>query len=283
MKIQKATQIILIDPSSTMASIISSPQIPTATFVQTRVATLTDTPMHRTQTVTPNLTETLQSAFNEVDRQFQDSVSSNIAYNAPKTMKLNETITVELLLNPSLSQEQLVTQLVERSDFLTSTAEPGKLVTEQGEEIDVVTSEVIITDRMKAVLRSRKSGAFEIQELHDNADQPVSSVDTTKWRWSVTAKEHGEQILELVVYRLIKYADKEYWREVETYKADINVRVTASQWLGSLDWKWIIGILATALIIPLFFRWYDRTRKIADEQKESTPSKPSKRKPKPRA
>jgi LysM repeat protein len=250
-----------------------------------------------TLTATPNAIQTLQAAFNEVDRQFQESIRANIAYNVPKTMKLEETITIELLLKPSMYQEELATQLVEGNNFLTSTAEagqlatqivvgrgfltstaePGQPVTEHGEEVAVVTGDVIITPRMKAVLRSLKPGAFEIQELHDSAEQPISSMDTTKWRWSVTAKELGEQSLEIEISRLIEQDNNEYWREVEAYRADINVQVTSSQWIKSLDWKWIIGILVTALLIPLFFRWYDRRKKEIDEHKQPKPSKQKRR------
>jgi hypothetical protein len=42
-----------------------------------------------------------------------------------------------------------------------------------------------------------------------------------------------------------------------------------------LDWKWFLGIIVTALLIPLFFRWYDAQRKVVDEPK---PSKPPRRK-----
>jgi len=249
----------------------STPPIPST-------ATPTLTPPANTPTVTRTfipLTETLvalQNAFNDVDKRLRESLKAKIAYAPPRTMELEETVTIELLLNPSSSPQELITQLVERNDLLTSTAEPGQLLTKQGEKVDVVTSEISITDRMKAVLISQKKGAFEIQELHDNADQPISSFDTTKWRWSVTAKEPGEQTLELVIYRLIKYSNEDYWREVESYNSDINVRVGVSQRLKAFDWKWILGIMITALLIPLFFRIYDNRQKKADEPKESKPS-----------
>jgi hypothetical protein len=251
----------------------------------------TTTSVPSTPTETPNALQTLQAAFKEVDEQFQKMFRANIAYNVPKRMELEETIVIELLLKPSLYQEGLATQLVEGNNFLTSTAEagqlatqmveksglvtstakPGQPVTQGGQEVDVVTGNVIITPRMKAVLKSLKTGAFEVQELHDNAEQPISSLEATSWRWSITAKEPGAQTLELVISRLIKQGDNEYWREVEAYRADINVQVTAAQRFRSLDWKWFLGIIVTALLIPLFFRWYDTQRKVVDEPKQSKP------------
>jgi hypothetical protein len=215
---------------------------------------------------TPNPNATLLAALHQIDQQFESSVKSSIAYNVPKTMKVEETIVIELLINPSMSQGQLATLIVERGvDRLPITGEHG--------QVEVVTSEILIQDVMKAVLTSEKPGAFEIQELHDDAKQLITTVDTTKWRWSVTAKEPGEQTLELVLYRLITYTDEEYWREVETYNRNINVEVSTSQWIKSLDWRGIITIFITALLIPIFFRWYDNRKKTTDQQKQSTPSK----------
>ncbi|MGB8983925.1 MAG: SAF domain-containing protein [Anaerolineales bacterium] len=202
-------------------------------------------------------TPSLQDVLKEVDKDLQEVLRSNTAYHVPKTMDVEETVTIELLLNPAMSGEQLTTQLVERSNFLTSTVEADPLITEQGGKIDISSAEVNITDRIKAVLQSPKSDAFDIQRLHDNDEQIVSNVDTTKWRWSVTAKAPGEQDLELTIYRLVKYDGNEYWREVEVYKSAISVHVEPSQRLASIDWNWLIGILVTALLIPLFLRWYD--------------------------
>jgi hypothetical protein len=231
------------------------------TFTAAYIPTTTRTPTSTIPSYTPNPTQTLLASFNEIDIQFQESLKSNIVYIAPETMRLDETVTIELLLNPSLSQEELATQVVKRSGLATSTAEPGKLVTEERGEIVVVASEIEITNRMKAVLISQDPDAFTIQELHDSPEQTISSIDTTKWRWSVTAQEEGTKTLELVIYRLIKYEGQDYWHEVETYKANIIVKVTFGQRLKSLDWKWIIGIIVTLILIPLFWRWYDRRKK----------------------
>ena len=154
---------------------------------------------------------------------------------------MDETVTVELLLNPSLSLEQL-----------------GEQITEGGE---VVTSTIEVTPRMKAELKAQDRDAFDIQPLHDNPEQLVSATQTTQWHWWVTAKKGGLQHLTLVVYRLIKFEGQDYWREVETYRATINVKVTIGQRLLQLDWKWILGILLSAILIPTFWRWVDKRNK----------------------
>lgn len=71
-----------------------------------------------------------------------------------------------------------------------------------------------------------------------------------------------------MLYRYVKYDGEEYWREVETYRSDIAVKVTLLNRLSSFGWYWIAGILGAALLVSAFRRWMiprDRNskRKIA--------------------
>jgi LysM repeat protein len=220
---------------------------------------------------TPNPTQTLQAAYNEVDKQFQSSMKSNIAYNKPESMRIGDTTVIELLLNPSSSEPDLAKQIAEHGEFVTSTAEPAQFFSQYGEEVTIETSSIEITDRMKATLISLDPEAFVVQELHDSPDQVISAVDTTKWRWSITAKVEGTKSLNLIMYRLIKYQDKEYWREVETYKADIVVEVAPVDPTKSVDWKWLIGIILTMIVIPAFWRWFDNRRNTDQPFKKKKP------------
>jgi hypothetical protein len=223
-------------------------------------------------TQAPNPTQTLQAAFEEIDSQFSKSLKGNIAFNKPQQMRRGETASVELILSPSVSESALATQVVQRGGFVTSTAEPNVLIAPNGEKVTVATSQIEITPRMKAVLKSQDSEAFTVTEMHDNAEQVVSSVETTAWRWSVTAKKEGRQTLELVIYQLVKYDGKDYWPEVETYKANILVEVTAVDWLKSLDWKWFAGfIIALVGSVLGVMKWLDERKKKAAENKPSAP------------
>jgi len=171
-------------------------------------------------------------AFDDIDEQFRNTLKSSIAFNRPTEMEQDETAAIELVLNPSMSEAALATQIAQQQ------AEAG---------LAVETGEIEITPRMRARLFSQDENAFTIREMHEDAEQPISLVDTTRWRWAVTARKAGRQTLELIIYRLIKYDGKEFWREVETYKANIEVEVTISSWFQSLDWKWLAG----AILIPL--------------------------------
>ena len=49
----------------------------------------------------------------QIDKALNGSISSSIAYNLPTDMNLDDTVTIELLLNPSLSEGKLVEQVRE--------------------------------------------------------------------------------------------------------------------------------------------------------------------------
>lgn len=208
---------------------------------------------------------TIEAAVEEISDGFREVIRSNIAYNKPERMNKGDTAVIELLINPSLSQFALATDVVERRDLATSTAEAGTLIAPPGGEVSIVTENIDVTDRIKATLISLDPGAFVIQEIHDNAVQVISPENTTIWRWSVTAQVEGTKTLELVLYRLIKYDDVDYWQELETYKADIVVEITPIDRIRSWDWKWITGIIVTMLLIPAFWRWFDNKKKQAPE------------------
>jgi hypothetical protein len=211
----------------------------------------------------------------QVEAELRNALQGNFTYTAPSAMKLVETFTLELLLNPSLSADELATQIVENSGLVTSTSEPGVLLSTSGGEVKVVGSRAEITPLMKAVLIALDPQAFDIQPIHDNEVQVVGKNSTTAWRWLITARKGGIQKLVLVIYRQVKIDNEAYWRSVQAYRAEISVDVSFAQWLASLDWKWIIGVLVTALLIPAFWRWLDR-RINQDEQ--SPPLKRKKKK-----
>jgi hypothetical protein len=193
-------------------------------------------------TVEPGSEEpTIDEQLAKVDEALHQSLQASIAYNAPQTMQLDETITMELLLNPSVEPPGLGAQI----------AEPGQ----------VVTASIEVTARMKAELISRDAEAFFIQPLHNSPEQFISGTETTRWNWDVTAAKGGAQRLTLIIYRLVVVDGVESWRQIETYRSDIDVTVTFGQRLAMLDWKWFAGILISALFIPALWRYMDNRNK----------------------
>lgn len=182
-----------------------------------------------------------------IDAILKQSARASIAYNAPSEMQINETVTIELLLNPSLSEEELKEQVTE----------PGTVQS---------SGDVEITPQMKAEIIPADPEAFAITPLHDDPIQVISGTETTKWSWFLTAKKDGTQKVSIVIYRLVKYENQEDWRVVETYKADIHIRVTLLNRIRSLDWKWIVGTIVALLTISAVWRWYDQRKPKRDSR-----------------
>jgi hypothetical protein len=225
----------------------------------------TATVYNSTDVASPSPTQVLMAVFNEVDSQLRNALNARMAFNKPNQMKKNETTSMELILSPSMSEPMLAAELAERSELATSTADPNLFIAPGGSSASIATSEIEVTPRMKAVLLAADADAFTVKEMHDSAEQVVSTVDTTAWRWSITARKQGRQTLELIIYQLIKYDGKEFWREVETFRTQIVVTVTISDWLEMLDWKWI----ASAILIPLAiatWKWWHAGNKREDEK-----------------
>lgn len=188
--------------------------------------------------------------FANVDKLLRQSVGASLAYNKPDIMDLNETVTIEVLLNPSVPPSEL-----------------GKQITESGA---VTNATVDVTPRMEAYLYSNDALALIVQPLQESPEQLVGETSTARWSWSVKAVESGTHTLTLKMFQLVKYDGKENWQEVDAYKSDIQVKVSFGQILKSLDWKWVLPAVATAVLIPAFWRWYDGRKKNEKTQIEES-------------
>jgi LysM repeat protein len=200
---------------------------------------------------------------------------ANFVYTAPSEIGLDEDFVIVLKLSPSASAREMTEQIVEEGGLIPNTADPQSFMSPEGAAVTMRANVVEITPYMQAVLTPGDRQAFEIQPLHVSAIQKTDPLGVTNWQWLITARKGGPQKLLLVIYRQVNSNDEEHWHMIQTYKADIRVNVTFSKWLSSLDWKWIAGVLVTALLIPGFWRWYDRPKKESEP-----PSKPAARKKK---
>ncbi len=188
----------------------------------------------------PLPTVDLRTQLNQVDAALRRQMTGSIAYNKPESMNLDETAMIELLLNPAVPADELGTQVTEPGSVQTATVE--------------------ITPQMKAVLISPLAEAFTIQPIQDEV-QLISASETTRWSWSVTARESGTQKLLLVISRLVKFEGQDYWREVETYTANIKIDVPFARRISSLDWKWIVSVCLALASMPFIWNWVARRRR----------------------
>jgi hypothetical protein len=197
--------------------------------------------------ITP--TQTSGEDLNAVDNILTKGMVASIAFNAPQAMKLNETAAIELAIDPAISEEKIAQQIEAEGQIQTGT--------------------LLVTPLTKVTLIAQDGQAFDIQPLHDSDIQPVDEHEgTTTWQWQVTAQKGGSQTLTIVVYRLIQFQGQNYWRQVESYRADINVEVAFQQRLFAFDWKWLVGLLLTSIVIPLYMRSLDQRKQTKAKKRK---------------
>jgi uncharacterized repeat protein (TIGR01451 family) len=209
-----------------------------------------------------------QDVFAAEEAALQNLPKASYEFVVPVTLKLNETFQVEFHMSRSLSGPELSTAIVTANALATSTAEAGTLVAPGGPVVRLGGGQVEVTPLMLAELSSENAGAFEIRSLHKNAIQVVDATTTATWLWLITARKEGKQKLIFVISQQAKTNDEAHWHPLETERREVQVNVTLGQRLGSIDWKWILGLLATALLIPAFWRYMDRRKQ------ESAPPPP---------
>jgi hypothetical protein len=176
----------------------------------------------------------LEQELAAISQSQRETVGARTAHNAPSEMQLRKRIKIQLVLNRSLSEEQLKEQVTE----------PGP----------VLTGRVEVTSRVKAELISPDSDAFTIVPITE-VEQPFGNTETTEWLWYVTANKAGPQTLTIVLSRGVKYDNQIDWIKVATYETNINVTGTTLDRLKSAGWIWIAGIFLTLAAIPAVWRW----------------------------
>ncbi len=165
----------------------------------------------------------------EVDKALQQLPKGNITYNAPKSMNLDDTATIELYL----SLNKTVEQLKQRIKY--AGAKVGERIT--------------VSDIMQAELSGTN---FSVNPVTPK-EQAVSSTGTTTWKWEIAPKKEGIHTLHLCLAVVLDVNGKSRSRSIGTYQEDIEVKVTAGQKAIDLfknHWEWLFSVL----LIPLG-RW----------------------------
>jgi hypothetical protein len=170
---------------------------------------------------------------------------ANVVFTTPETMKMEETKVIELLVSPSKSVEELTAKL----------SEPGQ----------AGTGSTKYADRMEAQLTGT---GFTITPISP-AIQPVEPGHVTKWMWQIKPKDGGAQRLDLTLNAVLN--DGKDRSMVETFKRDINIKVSwsqrASSFVGGLkDMQW----LWAAIIVPIagaIYGWWRKKGKKSRRKK----------------
>jgi hypothetical protein len=168
--------------------------------------------------------------------------SANIAFSAPPTMNLHDTVEIQLLLSLKTPIEQLK-QEVEAAGAATGAT-------------------VRVSDRMEA----RLSGSnFAITAITPEK-QAVSSNEATKWTWEVKPGGIGHHSLHLTLTALLNIDGTSTQWAIRTFDATIDVEVAWREQVLSFfkkNWQW----LWATLLVPIFGWLWNRRKAKGSEDK----------------
>ena len=210
----------------------------TSDHVATFSATTSPATTRPTVTGHPQPARPLPGVGGEIDDVIEDLELVNVAFNAPRTMHLNEPVVIQLLLSGGQTVEQLQKELTALGE-------------QEGEQIRA-------SDTMEAQLTGP---GFDIAPVTP-AVQLVSKEAVTEWQWEVEPTKTGERRLHLTLSALIDLGGKDRTYTVRTFERTLVVKVTFGERLETFvgeNWQW----LWTALLIPivgLVLRWRQRRK-----------------------
>jgi hypothetical protein len=175
-----------------------------------------------------------ESSVDLVDKVVRKLEWGSIAFNAPPAMKYHEAQSIELLLSPTLSADELQTQLEEKTG--------------------ADSARVKISNRMEAKLRGT---GFSIEGLSPSI-QAIPSDQTTRWKWNVTPTDYGTQHLYLALSAHIKLAGDDTPFVVKTFERTFDVQITVPQQISAFvqgNWQWLWAAILLPAAGYLWKRW----------------------------
>jgi hypothetical protein len=165
----------------------------------------------------------------QVDSLLAELPLANIAFNAPKTLRVDDTAVIQLLLSGGQSVDELQRQ-----------------ITELGETEGA-------TIKVSDVMEARLTGlGFDIQPITPDR-QIVGGEGVTQWKWEIDPTKTGRQRLHLSLSAVITYKGSQSPRTVRTFERTLSItNVPSSPSRGLRDFvsdNW--QFLLSTLVIPL--------------------------------
>lgn len=182
----------------------------------------------------PQEQETVKTELSPVDLILHTMQLGNIAFNAPTSMDLDETVRIQLLLGIKQTIEELKQNIkveIEKKHLFG----------------DIEAARIKVAP---LIMQAHLEGySFDIKSITPD-EQPISSEITTEWLWEVIPKSSGIGILSLTLNAKLPIEGNSTYRTIRTFKKEIRVEVTRLQQTENFikdNWQW----LWTAIFFPI--------------------------------
>ncbi len=167
----------------------------------------------------------------------------NIAFNVPEKMKLETSSSIQLVLSPTSSIDEL-----------------KEVIVAEGEKEG---ARVHISDLMEA----RLSGSgFQISPVTPET-QAVSWNEITEWKWDVVPNRPGRHKLYLTLTALINVEGNTMPRRIRTFDKTIEIEVSSWQVAFKFfqdNWEWLWTLIIFPIGYWIWRRHNEQTRKSAE-------------------
>lgn len=174
-----------------------------------------------------------QKTGDTIDKILAEMDFGNIAFNSPEKMKLNSPSSIQLVLSPTETIENLKKSIVAEGE-------------KQGEQIR-------ISDTMEARLTGT---AFQIGAITPEI-QGVTGKEVTNWKWEVRPTQYGRHNLHLTLSAVVTVKGSSVPRTIRTFERTIEVEVSSWQRTFVLfreNWEWMWTLVA----FPVLGWWLRR-------------------------
>ena len=185
-------------------------------------------------TMQPSEQETVKTELSPVDLILHTMQLGNIAFNAPTSMDLDETVRIQLLLGIKQTIEELKQNIkveIEKKHLFG----------------DIEAARIKVAP---LIMQAHLEGySFDIKSITPD-EQPISSEITTEWLWEVIPKSSGIGILSLTLNAKLPIEGNSTYRTIRRFKKEIRVEVTRLQQTENFikdNWQW----LWTAIFFPM--------------------------------
>jgi hypothetical protein len=132
--------------------------------------------------------------------------SGNVVIEAPTTMTVDDVRNVSVRVGHNVRMDDLKKKLKETDQQVEGTL------------------------RVSAEMAATLTGAGFKIEPNTSERQNIAESFPTEWTWNVTAKQEGEQQLQILLYAIILNGDKETRLQVESYAQQVTVSVRPKTW-----------------------------------------------------
>jgi len=166
-----------------------------------------------------------------VDEYLKELPLGNIAFNAPKAMKVDEQIGIHVLVSGSSSVGDIRAELERRI-----------------KEKEFEAYAIKLSPLMEAHLTGEN---FTIQAVTPEK-QAVASSATTQWQWDVTPRRGGLQVLHLAMNVIVYVRNSPEPRTVQTFDRTIEIKVSTmrrvTDWARD-NWFWVLPLIGAVIAI----------------------------------